>query len=253
MSLTELFDDLEQVKADNIRLRAEIKDLLPTSLVSCPVCGISGVRPEDKMCDKCRIEQLEAENAVIKEKMRLHAGDCCSLNNEAMMFKDHWDEAEERNSKLQAELAEARKKPEPTEFTKIRRANAELLLAKYPRNETASQSELNEYVLLDATEVADMIFEDCDIIDRLEEKREHLLEKVALQSKEIDRLTAEKETWEKQKCGKGFNVDGAVCEHRHADIGHYISHYTQAKEIISKKQIEIDRLTAELQALKEKP
>ena len=57
--------------------------------------------------------------------------------------------------------------PEPTEFTKLRRANAELLLQKYPRNETASQSPLDECVLLDTKEVADLIFEDCDIIDRL--------------------------------------------------------------------------------------
>ncbi len=28
--------------------------------------------------------------------MRLHAGDCCSLNNEVELFRGHWEDAEER-------------------------------------------------------------------------------------------------------------------------------------------------------------
>jgi len=127
-----VYDELERVKADNVRLRAEIKDLLPTSLVSCPVCGISGVRTEDKMCDKCRIEQLEAE------------------------------------------LAEVRKKSEPTEFTK------ELIKLGYYLS-----VEHNDNYGQGVCERA------CAEIDLLTTKREHLLEKVALQAKENKRLTAE--------------------------------------------------------------
>ena len=61
--------------------------------------------------------ELRADNAAIEEKMRLHAGDCCSLNNEAMMFKDHWDTAEEENSTLRADL-----KARDEEIERLRKA-----------------------------------------------------------------------------------------------------------------------------------
>lgn len=35
--------------------------------------------------------------------MKLHAGDCCSLNNEVGLFKSHWDDAEERCDELEKE------------------------------------------------------------------------------------------------------------------------------------------------------
>ncbi len=36
--------------------------------------------------------------------MRLHAGDCCSLNNEVGLFRGHWEDAEERCDELQKAL-----------------------------------------------------------------------------------------------------------------------------------------------------
>ena len=52
-------------------------------------------------------------------------------------------------------------------------------------------------------------------------------------AKQNQELQAKNEAWEKQKCGKGFNVEGADCDHRHADIGHYISHYNRAKQYLT--------------------
>ena len=63
---------------------------------------------------------------------------------------------------------------EPTEFTEKGRAFI--------------QQVLNNWGLIS---VRSWVTEACAEIDRLTTKREHLLEKVALQSKEIDRLTAE--------------------------------------------------------------
>ena len=36
--------------------------------------------------------------------MKLHAGDCCSLNNEVELFRGHWEDAEKRCDELQAKL-----------------------------------------------------------------------------------------------------------------------------------------------------
>ena len=49
--------------------------------------------------------KLKQENTKLLATMKLHAGDCCSLSNEVDMFKDHWDEAEERNTALLEENA----------------------------------------------------------------------------------------------------------------------------------------------------
>ena len=51
-----------------------------------------------------RIQELEAENHKLKLTMRLHAGDCCSLNNEVELFRGHWGDAEDRCKELQAKL-----------------------------------------------------------------------------------------------------------------------------------------------------
>lgn len=48
-----------------------------------------------------RIQELEAENDKLKTTMRLHAGDCCSLNNEVELFRGHWEDAEERCKELE--------------------------------------------------------------------------------------------------------------------------------------------------------
>ena len=60
-------------------------------------------------CENCmiyqgEIKQLEAENHKLKLTMQLHAGDCCSLNNEVELFKDHWEDAEEECRKLKTKL-----------------------------------------------------------------------------------------------------------------------------------------------------
>lgn len=48
-----------------------------------------------------RILELEAENEKLKRTMRLHAGDCCSLNNEVELFRSHWEGAEDRCKELE--------------------------------------------------------------------------------------------------------------------------------------------------------
>ena len=47
-------------------------------------------------------KELEAENEKLKRTMQLHAGDCCSLNNEVELFRGHWEDAE-RSCKLAEE------------------------------------------------------------------------------------------------------------------------------------------------------
>ena len=51
-----------------------------------------------------RIQELEAENHKLKLTMQLHAGDCCSLNNEVELFRGHWEDAEEECKGLKAKL-----------------------------------------------------------------------------------------------------------------------------------------------------
>lgn len=50
------------------------------------------------------IKELKAENRKLRQTMQLHAGDCCSLNNEVELFRGHWDDAEERCNKLEEAL-----------------------------------------------------------------------------------------------------------------------------------------------------
>jgi len=54
------------------------------------------------------ILELEAENHKLKLTMQLHAGDCCSLNNEVELFKGHWDDAEDRCAELEKESKDLR-------------------------------------------------------------------------------------------------------------------------------------------------
>ena len=53
---------------------------------------------------KMRVRELEAENHKLKLIMQLHAGDCCSLNNEVGLFRGHWEDAEDRCDELQAKV-----------------------------------------------------------------------------------------------------------------------------------------------------
>lgn len=50
-----------------------------------------------------RIQELEKENGKLLRTMQLHAGDCCSLNNEVELFRGHWEDAEERCNELEEE------------------------------------------------------------------------------------------------------------------------------------------------------
>lgn len=50
------------------------------------------------------ILELERENEKLRRTMRLHAGDCCSLNNEVELFRGHWEDAEDRCDELEEAL-----------------------------------------------------------------------------------------------------------------------------------------------------
>ena len=52
-------EKIEELEAEIVRLNKLIKSLLPTSLIACPKCGVYGVEPGTKQCDKCRIAELE--------------------------------------------------------------------------------------------------------------------------------------------------------------------------------------------------
>ena len=74
----------------------KVREILATVL-QCPEYEINekGLYEIKKLCD-C----LDTVISTIK----LHAGDCCSLNNEVELFKGHWEDAEERCDELQAKL-----------------------------------------------------------------------------------------------------------------------------------------------------
>lgn len=52
------------------------------------------------------IKELKTENHKLRQTMQLHAGDCCSLNNEVELFRGHWEDAEERVKQLELQLKE---------------------------------------------------------------------------------------------------------------------------------------------------
>jgi len=61
-----------------------------------------------------RVAELEARLKASEENMRLHAGDCCSLNNEVELFRSQRDDAhdelataDERVKELEGELKDA--------------------------------------------------------------------------------------------------------------------------------------------------
>ena len=104
--------------------------------------------------------------------------------------------------KLPHEKCSEAKKPEPTEFTEKGRAFISQVL--------------NNWGLVS---VRSWVIEACAEIDRLAAKREHLLEKVALQEKEIERLTAELAAKNKAleyiacSCQDCPDLDTVLCEH----------------------------------------
>ena len=67
------------------------------------------------------IQRLKAENHKLKLTMQLHAGDCCSLNNEVELFRGHWMDAEQ-----DCELAEKRCEELEERLAKQERENRRL-------------------------------------------------------------------------------------------------------------------------------
>jgi len=53
-----------------------------------------------------RVAELEAGLKASEEKMRLHAGDCCSLNNEVELFRSQRDDAHDELIIVKHRLAE---------------------------------------------------------------------------------------------------------------------------------------------------
>lgn len=51
-----------------------------------------------------QIADLQKQIAGLQFQARLHAGDCCSLNNEVELFRGHWEDAETQCDLLQKKL-----------------------------------------------------------------------------------------------------------------------------------------------------
>jgi hypothetical protein len=66
------------------------------TVLQCPGCELDekDLYEIKKLCD-CLDTTLST--------MKLHAGDCCSLNNEVELFRGHWEDAEERCKELTRE------------------------------------------------------------------------------------------------------------------------------------------------------
>jgi len=71
----------------------KVRDMIAVVL-QCPGYHINkdGLYEIKKLCD-CLDTTITT--------MKLHAGDCCSLNNEVGLFRGHWDDAEERCKELE--------------------------------------------------------------------------------------------------------------------------------------------------------
>ncbi len=67
-------------------LRTRARDYLEKMAAHTECCGVPLVR-------------------AMLTHIELHAGDCLSLDNEVMLMRDHWQEAEARVKELEAELA----------------------------------------------------------------------------------------------------------------------------------------------------
>ena len=74
----------------------KVREILVTAL-QCP-----GYKINEK--DLYEIKKLCDCLDTIISTMKLHAGDCCSLNNEFGLFRGHWEDAEERCEKLEKAL-----------------------------------------------------------------------------------------------------------------------------------------------------
>lgn len=73
----------------------KVRDILAIQ-IQCP-----GARLTDEELYKIK-ELCDCLDTTIST-MKLHAGDCCSLNNEVELFRGHWEDAEEEVGKLQKE------------------------------------------------------------------------------------------------------------------------------------------------------
>jgi len=70
----------------------KVRGIITTAL-QCP-----GYRINEK--DLYEIKKLCDCLDTTISTMQLHAGDCCSLNNEVELFRGHWEDAEEENKRL---------------------------------------------------------------------------------------------------------------------------------------------------------
>ena len=113
--------------------------------------------------------------------------------------------------------------PEPMEFTrKCRgRIKRDSILVNDTRNMNMSMFRVI------SIEALNHLGKACDEIDRLTAKREHLLEKVALQSKEIERLKAE-EKYLNEEVARGIRFN----ERLEAELEAKIERMTEALEHI---------------------
>ena len=77
----------------------KVRNIIATSLQcsSCYKINEKDLYEIKKLCD-C------LDTTIVT--MKLHAGDCCSLNNEVELFRGHWQDAEERVKQLELQLKE---------------------------------------------------------------------------------------------------------------------------------------------------
>lgn len=74
----------------------KVRDILAIQ-IQCP-----GARLTDEELYKIK-ELCNCLDTTIAT-MKLHAGDCCSLNNEVGLFRGHWEDAEKRCGELEEEV-----------------------------------------------------------------------------------------------------------------------------------------------------
>lgn len=75
----------------------KIVRIIISNILRCP-----GYRMSEK--ELYEIKKLCDCLDTVISMMKLHAGDCCSLNNEVELFRGHWEDAEERCDELQKAL-----------------------------------------------------------------------------------------------------------------------------------------------------
>ena len=86
-----------------IALKKRVADLQALFKSNCKVESIAIAKYAES---QKRVAELEAGLKASEEKMRLHAGDCCSLNNEVELFRSQRDDAHDELIIVKHRLAE---------------------------------------------------------------------------------------------------------------------------------------------------